>query len=96
MKSCAICGVQPAKLYPAGWRCEDCTPARCAGRPEPPTPDPTLTLDGLRKAKGLIWSYRKTDTALNDERAIASGRRRSTPSQYRAARDAEQARKGKT
>lgn len=94
-RNCTICGCWPAKLYPAGWRCEDCTPARCAGRPEPPTPDPALTLDGFRKAAGIVWSFRRTDTALNDDRAIASGRRRSSPAAYRAARAAEEARRTK-
>lgn len=95
MKSCSICGCWPARLYPAGWRCPDCTPAVCAGRAEPPTPDPELTLDALRKAAGLVYGFRATDTALNDDRAIASGRRRSSPAAYRAARDAEEARKRK-
>lgn len=96
MKGCDLCGCLPTKLYPAGNRCADCTPARCAGRNEPPTPDPARTLDGLRKAAGIIWTFRGTDTALNDDRAIASGRRRSTPAQYRAAQAAERKRKGKT
>jgi hypothetical protein len=30
------CGAVPARLYPAGWRCTDHTPARIAGEPEPP------------------------------------------------------------
>jgi hypothetical protein len=30
------CGA-PARLYPAGWRCPDHTPARIAGMPEPPS-----------------------------------------------------------
>jgi hypothetical protein len=29
------CGATPARLYPAGWRCADHTPAALAGRPEP-------------------------------------------------------------
>lgn len=95
VKRCSICGRGPAGLYPAGWRCEDCTPAVCAGHPEPPTPDPALTLDGLRKAAGLVYGFRATDTALSDERAIASGRRRSSPAAYRAARAAEETRKSK-
>ena len=33
------CGA-PARLYPAGWRCDDHTPAKRAGRPEAPGPPP--------------------------------------------------------
>jgi hypothetical protein len=37
------CGAVPARLYPAGWRCADHTPARLAGQPEPPDiPPPPL------------------------------------------------------
>lgn len=95
MKSCQLCGVRPAGLYAAGWRCEDCTPAACAGRDEPPTPDPALTLDGLRRAAGIVWTFKRTDSALVDDKAIASGKRRSSPGRYRAAQRAEQTRKGK-
>lgn len=93
--SCRWCGSSPARHYLTGWCCTNHTPARQNGRNNPPTPDPALTLDGLRKAAGITWTFRATDTALNDDRAVASGRRRSTPQQYRAARAAEQARKSK-
>ena len=69
MSRCTVCRATPARLYPAGWACPQHTPAASAGRPEPPTPDPARTLDGLRKAKGLVYSFRATDTALNDEDA---------------------------
>lgn len=29
------CGAEGARLYPAGWRCDQHSPARMAGRPEP-------------------------------------------------------------
>lgn len=36
-RKCSRCGAAPARLYPAGWRCASCTPARLAGEPEPPS-----------------------------------------------------------
>jgi Bifunctional DNA primase/polymerase, N-terminal len=36
----STCGASPARLYPAGWRCADHTPARLAGQPEPPAIPP--------------------------------------------------------
>jgi Bifunctional DNA primase/polymerase, N-terminal len=58
----SACGATPARLYPAGWRCADHTPARLAGQPEPPAippppvgtaPDgrPPLTRHALKQAQ---------------------------------------------
>jgi hypothetical protein len=67
---------------------------RCAEHSAPPVyVDPELTLEALRARAGTQFSYNRNDTSLNDERAIASGRRRSKPQDYRAARAAEEARK---
>lgn len=74
----------PARLYPCGWRCHDHAP-----RPLPPTPDPALTVDGLRAAAGLpthVVPTRSAGWAAIDARAIASGKRRSNPGDYTAAR----------
>ena len=35
-QTCSLCGARPTQLYPAGWRCAAHTPARLAGRDEPP------------------------------------------------------------
>lgn len=80
------------RRYIPGPRCPQHTPAALNGRPEC-EPDPTLTLDGIRAAKGLTYHYRPNDTALNDQRAVASGRRRSNPQTYRDAQAAETSRR---
>jgi hypothetical protein len=36
-RKCDVCSSAPASLYPAGWRCREHTPARLAGKPEPPS-----------------------------------------------------------
>lgn len=41
------CDVRGERRYKDGWRCPRHTPARLAGRPEPPTPDPEWTAVGL-------------------------------------------------
>lgn len=78
------CGNPNTRNYLTGPRCSAHTPAATADKPET-TPDPNRTLTALRATAGTIWSYKTTDTALNDQRAIATGKRRSTPAQYRAA-----------
>lgn len=83
---------QGIRYYLIGWRCPAHTPARLAGHEED-IPDPTRTLAGIRAAAGSAFHFNRNDTALNDDRAIASGRRRSTPEAYRAARAAEDERK---
>lgn len=80
------CGtIEGVRSYLPGRRCPEHTPAALAGRPES-LPDPELALDALRDSKGLRYGYRPSDSALLDKRAIASGKRRSTPADYRLAR----------
>jgi hypothetical protein len=89
-----VCGVVPTRRYLTGNRCQQHTPAALADRPEV-APAPALTLTGLRTAAGIAPNLVAplTAGALIDERAVASGRRRSGVETFRAARDAEQARK---
>ncbi|WP_329141042.1 hypothetical protein [Streptomyces sp. NBC_00670] len=72
-------GVRP---YQQGLRCPLHTPAALAGRPESP-PGPGLPAGA--------WSTPSPQAAssLADERAVASGKRRSSPAVYRAAQAAE-------
>ena len=86
------CGQAPTRRYLAGHRCAAHTPAALAGRLDL-EPDPERTLDALREKAGRIWTYSENDSALINERAIASGRRRSNAHDYKAARAAEDARK---
>lgn len=83
------CGASSAAGYITGPRCPDHTPARLAGRPEA-VPDPARTLEGLRKAAGLDPTAPMTPAGetVVDARAKASGKRRSSPQAYRAARAA--------
>lgn len=83
------CGEQPIGGYGGGPRCAEHTPARLAGRPET-IPDPARTMDGIREARGLSVNVPMTppgDTVV-DMRAKASGKRRSSPNDYRAAQAA--------
>lgn len=41
---CELCPADAARLYPAGWRCDACQPARVAGREPPPTPNTPIVL----------------------------------------------------
>lgn len=89
-----VCGATPTRRYLTGDRCAAHTPAAVAGRTEA-APDPALTIVGLRTAAGLPVDFMapNSTSTLLDERAVASGRRRSGPETFRAARAAEQARK---
>lgn len=71
----------PVRPYPAGWRCPAHTPAAQAGRPEPPP--------GRGPLPGA-WTTPTSQGVAHvlDERAIASGKRRSRPADYRAAQAA--------
>lgn len=64
--------------YPCGWRCARHTPSAEAGRPEPPP--------GPGRLPGA-WTTPTPDAVAHvlDERAIASGKRRSSPTTYKAA-----------
>jgi hypothetical protein len=68
-----------ARLYPAGWRCATHSPARQAGRLAP-APGPGYTSQRLATPQSA--------SALMDDRAIASGKRRSSPERYRLAQQA--------
>jgi len=84
-----VCGAPSPAGYITGLRCPDHTPARLAGRPET-VPDPARTLTGLRKAAGVDPTAPMTPAGetVVDARAKASGKRRSSPQDYRAARAA--------
>ncbi|WP_028472981.1 hypothetical protein [Nocardioides alkalitolerans] len=82
------CGTPTTHRYLPGWRCPQHTPAAFAGRPDV-VPDPKLTIAGLRAAHGLPdVGFTPGGETLVDQRAKASGKRRSTPQAYRAARAA--------
>ncbi|MFI5880896.1 hypothetical protein [Streptomyces sp. NPDC051554] len=70
------------RSYLTGLRCPLRTPAALAGRPEP-RPGPGLPAGAWTTPSPLAAS------ALIDERAIASGKRRSSPHTYRAAQAAQ-------
>ena len=78
----------PVRFYLTGWRCNAHSPWAEAGLKEPkPTASPA--------AHDLPPSP-LTASAVFDERAIASGRRRSAPHTYRAAKAAVHNRKEPT
>lgn len=88
------CGAAPIGFYLPGHRCAAHTPAAVAGRPEV-TPDPARTVEGLRRRAGLplAAALALSTSSLTDERAVASGKRRSSTHTHRAARNAEESRK---
>jgi hypothetical protein len=73
-----------SRLYPCGWRCSAHAPWAEAGLPEP--------LPGPGLPEGLPLSPISA-SRITDERAIASGKRRSSPATYRAAQAAVNHRK---
>lgn len=78
------CGAAPTRFYLTGHRCPAHTPAALRGRPEPgQTADPY--------PRPGSWMATQGASRLIDDRAIASGKRRSTPTQYRESRDRLQA-----
>lgn len=91
-----MCGTSSAavRLFTVGSRCPEHTPAALDGKPET-VPDPSRTLAALREAAGIPVDNAPPIAAssLLDERASASGKRRSSPNTYRAARAAEDRRK---
>lgn len=94
--ACARCATSDGvSLYPSGYWCWPCSPRGRTGKP-PVTPDPNLTLDAIRARSGQTFGFRASDTALVDERAVASGKRRAAPNQQRAARAAQEARRAAT
>ena len=70
----AFCGVDDVRAYLPGMRCPAHAPAALAGHPEPG-----------RTATSLPKMAPQSAIRVNDDRAIASGKRRSTPAQYREA-----------
>jgi hypothetical protein len=70
----------PVRFYRTGWKCPAHSPWAEAGLPEP-LPGPGLP-HGPRIPAPMSAS------ALIDDRAIASGKRRSSPEAYRAAQAA--------
>ena len=74
--SASLCGIEGARHYLPGMRCPAHTPAALAGHPEP-----GRTATSLPKMAPLPQSASR----VNDDRAVASGKRRSSPAQYREA-----------
>mgnify|MGYP001583707554 CR=1 FL=1 len=70
----------PVRFYRTGWKCPAHSPSAEAGLPEP--------LPGPGMPHGARIPSLLADSALFDNRAIASGKRRSSPQAYRAAQDA--------
>lgn len=81
---CDRCGNSPTRLYPCGHRCADHTPAALAGLPEP-----GRTATAYRPQVG----YTQPTSTVLDDRAIASGKRRSNPKARREAVAREEARR---
>jgi hypothetical protein len=82
-----FCGSANVRLYGVGYRCGDHTPAKLAGLPEP---DSERYCAPLRCYCGECPSYvpdtpyRDGETIV-DIRAVASGKRRSSLTEYRNA-----------
>jgi hypothetical protein len=74
-------GLKRARPYPAGWRCDRHAPWALAGQPEP-QPGPGLPAGAWTTPSPLSAS------AVFDEAAIRSWKRRSSPHVYRAAQAA--------
>ena len=87
------CGATPARPYLVGRRCAAHTPAALAGQPEPcPPADSTLAALLARKGKTAIGTPMGA-SQLIDDRAIESGKRRSSVGRYREAQAREAARR---
>jgi hypothetical protein len=82
----AVDGIRP---YLTGPRCPLHTPNALNGLPEPP-PGPGMPAGAWTTPSPL------SDSRVHDARAIASGKRRSTPGAYRAAQAAVEHRKDDT
>ena len=83
------CGAPDARPYAAGWRCAAHTPAALAGQPEP---DTARYCAPLRCYCGNCPSYTRplepVTATVVDIRAVASGKRRATITDYRDAQAA--------
>jgi hypothetical protein len=71
----------PVRFYITGWRCNGHSPWAEKGQPEP-QPGPGLPVGAWTTPSPL------SDSRVHDARAVASGKRRSNPNAYRAARAA--------
>jgi len=76
----------PVRPYAAGWLCSRHSPWGRAGRPEP-QPGPGWPSDAWDTPSP------QSSSRVHDARAVASGKRRSSPATYRAAQEAVGARK---
>lgn len=88
--ACSACGategVRQFQNYPA---CPEHTPAKLAGHPEPPVPDPDSTMAGIMRAHGAYYDRALTpasDTNIDAQRR-ASGKKRTSAQGARAARE---------
>lgn len=99
---CRVCGGQAVIGTPNGWACPNHPPAGSEwGVGLDWTPKPHMTCAPKRCYCGRCPSYEPSAathtppsaSALLDEKAIASGKRRSAPEDFRAARAAEDARR---
>jgi hypothetical protein len=92
------CGAAGARLYLPGLRCPSHTPSALAGRPEPPEDtacapnrcycgEPTCPAYATYELRHRYDTHADAWPAI-DARAIASGKRRSGPTQHAAARAA--------
>ena len=71
----------PVRFYRTGWKCPAHSPWAEAGQPEP-QPGPGLPAGAWTTPSPI------SDSRVHDARAIASGKRRSSPEAYRAAQEA--------
>lgn len=95
-QSCRHHPSRPGRLYLGGRLCDECAPWARAGHPEP-RPPVGSTLAELRAAARIAADVRPASSStVIDERAIASGKRRSTTSTYQAVRAAQEHRARKT
>lgn len=93
-RSCTVpgCGA-PARLYLGGWRCDPHAPWAVDGGHEP-GPPPGTTLAELRAARGIApGAFVPPPSTVVDDRAVASGKRRSTTQLYQVVRAREAARR---
>lgn len=75
------CGQSGARRYINSIVCPLHTPSALAGRPEP-QPGPGMPAGAWKTASPI------NDSRVADQRAVASGKRRSNPAAYRAAQAA--------
>lgn len=75
-----VCGTRPTRAFLTGRRCQTHTPAHLAGRPEP-----GRTADSTWMTKVLAPAPMSA-SRLMDDRAIRSGKRRSSPQRYQEAK----------